>query len=725
MKPSRTLPLLVEIGCEEIPARFLASAEHAFAEGLEKGCREASLVADSGPTVRSYSTPRRLVAWIPALLEKQPDKVEEILGPPVRVGLDAEGKPTRAAESFAQKNRAKARDLVRVTTARGEYLALQKTVGGRAARELLPGIITDAVTGMSFPKSMYWVAKSGPRFARPIRWTLALLGEGKGASVVPVEFCGVRSSNVTFGHRVVGGQPISLWGFEDYAKKLRQARVEFDPGRRRERIQEELKVLLEDFRLTAVQDRALEDWTVNSTEWPRAIAGEFDARFLSLPREILITVMREHQKYFAVQDRKGNLVPRFLAVLNLDGDPKGTIRSGHERVLAARFTDAEFFWNADQRVPLRARQETLARVTYQAELGSYAEKVRRMAVIASGLCQSLREAGKLSEPEAGLAIQAIGLAKCDLTTQMVQELPELQGVVGGLYARAQGEPAEVADAIYDHYLPQGLEDRCPRTLIGAVVSLADKIDSVVAGFAVGREPSGSRDPFALRRQANGMVKVLVELALPLSTRQFVMHAVNALNIRMERPHSEIFETVLRFLEERLRYYFESAKKLRYDAVRAVLAAGWDVPADALRRAEALEAIRGGENFAALSAAAKRIKNILAKSATAADWQPGEIDSSVLEPGEERALFDAYADVASRAASRREAGDYRAALETIATLRPTVDKFFDKVLVMAPDPAVRQNRLRLLGKLDELFSGIAHFAEIAAPPADVDASTSRH
>jgi len=727
---TRSLPLLFEIGCEEIPARFLAEAEKNYGQHLQTALAEACLLpveAVREPPLqnplRTYSTPRRLVAYVSEVLEKQPDKVEELLGPPVKVAFDAQGKPTRAAESFAQKNAASLKELLRVTTAKGEYLALKKTTAGRPAKQLLPEILPAVLSSLTFPKSMYWVAKAGPRFVRPVRWLLALLGEGKQAHTIRFEYAGVRSGDFTFGHRALGKGSIRVSSFKDYAKRLRQAGVEFEREKRREITQNQCKVILENTKLNCLQDKELEEWIVNSTECPRALLGNFDGRFLHLPREILVTVMRDHQKYFAVQDRKGNLQPQFVAVLNLAGDRKGLIRQGHEKVLAARFSDAEFFWQTDQKVPLRDRPERLARVTYEAELGSYAEKVRRMKALASEVLAKLQAQGKLTPGEVQHTLRAVELAKCDLTTQMVQEFPELQGVVGGLYARAQGEPAEVAEAIYDHYLPQSMEDRCPRTVMGAVVSLADKLDSVVGGFATGREPTGSSDPFALRRQGNGIIKVLLEVSLSLSLPQMVEQALNLLDIPWRKPRFEVWGAVMEFFGERLRYYMETAGKLRYDTARAVLAAGYDLPLEALGRAAALERIRGSEDFEALCVAAKRIKNILAKSATASDWQAGEVEAGMLKDPVEAQLYRTYISVAARASEHQTAGEYPQALEAIAGLRPAVDRFFDKVLVMAEDPALRQNRLRLLGKLDELFSGIAQFAGIAEARANVDASTS--
>lgn len=722
---ARTRPLLVEIGCEEIPARFLNEAQAGFGKALGEALAQARLLPEDG-RLETYSTPRRLVAWLSQVLEGQPDQVEEVLGPPVRVAFDEQGKPTRAARSFAEKNSLEVRQLVRVTTAKGEYVALRKRRHGRPARELLTSLLPTAIAGLNFPRSMYWQAKNGPRFVRPVRWLVALVGEGREARIVPFEFVGVRASNLTYGHRAFGTGALRVTSFKEYSSKLFEAHVVVDARKRRQMLRGQLKVILENLKLRLVEDRELEDWIVSSTEWPRALVGSFEGRFLDLPREILVTVMRDHQKYFAVEDRKGGLRPHFIAVLNLDRDPKGQIRAGHERVLAARFRDAEFFWAADQRIPLAERRAALSGVTYQAELGSYAEKVERMKALAREIsgCLEIRWANLARENKRWVE-RAVELSKCDLTTQMVHEFPELEGVVGGLYARAQGEPEEVARAIYDHYLPRGLEDRSPSSELGAVVSLVDKLDSVVGGFALGLEPTGSSDPFALRRKASGIIKVLVELSLPIPLRLLIEKAIGHLNVPWNKPQVEVFGAILGFMEERMRYYMESVKRLRFDTVRAVLAAGWDIPLDAWARAEALEGLRGGRDLEAVSVAAKRIRNILTKSAAGELVDQDSVDPSLLAAGPEKALFDAWKLAADRVSHSREKRDYRAAFRAIAGLRPTVDKFFDKVLVMAEDPKLRRNRLRLLRLLDDLFSASAQFSEIAPSLGEnVDASTSK-
>ncbi|MGO9275364.1 MAG: glycine--tRNA ligase subunit beta [Terriglobia bacterium] len=755
----KVYPLLLEIGCEEIPARFLADAQKQFGERLHAALDQARLLptADAGPgsqaPLQTYSTPRRLAAHVPRVLAVQPDQSEDVMGPPVKIAFDAAGRPTRAAESFAQKNGVRVEDLLKISTPKGEYLQAKKLTPGRQALVVLQEILPGVITGLAFPKSMYW-EPSKTRFVRPIRWIVALLGEGNEARVVPFEVAGVASGNSTHGHRGLGTTPIQVMGFDDYAQILRQARVEFDPERRRVRVLDQIEVLLKfpglsamkgrvsvlragagktdpEERLEAVRsrikampeefgdlrliaDRDLEDWVVNSTECPYPILGTFEERFLKLPREILITVMRDHQKYFAVESSAGELKSCFVTVLNVPGDPKGTIRAGHERVLTARFSDAEFFWNADQKVPLRDRLPMLDRVTYQAELGSqgsYGVKVRRMEPIARHWCDLLRAQSRMTEIESAETLRAVALCKCDLTTQMVQEFTELQGIVGGLYATAQGEPQQVADAIYDHYRPAGIDDQLPRTLVGAVASLADKIDSLACGFAAGHAPTGSRDPFGLRRQGNGIVRILLESGISVPLKGMFERPVYAVTYDIGKPDHLVRPALESFLDERLRFYLETAKGLRYDTVRAVLAIPWNDPLDVLHRAEALEAIRGRDDFLALSSAAKRINNILTKSATASDWTGGEVDESLLQAGAEAGLYHTYRGVEQEAAASAQSKEYGKALQAIATLRPAVDLFFDKVLVMAEDRALRQNRLRLLGKLDVLFSRIAHFSEI--------------
>jgi glycyl-tRNA synthetase beta chain len=510
--------------------------------------------------------------------------------------------------------------------------------------------------------------------------------------VISFEIAGVESGNKTYRHRILDSSPISVHSFEEYSTRLRESLVEFDPERRRERLKSEVQALLEDTTLKVIEDRDLEKWIVNSTEWPRALLGSFDRQFLKLPREILITVMRDHQKYFALEDDAGNLQPKFIASLNLDSDPKGFIRAGHERVLTARFSDAEFFWNADQKVPLRDRLPILERVTYQVKLGSYGDKVRRMEAIAREACRSLERQGRLTSPQSQGVLRAVQLCKCDLTTQMVQEFTELQGIVGGLYASAQDEPREVAEAIYDHYLPVNVEDRCPRSMFGALVSLADKIDGVLAGFRVGLDPTGSSDPFGLRRQGNGIIKLLVE-ALPLID-------LGILDVAAQSPPFGPLTTVLKFLRERFEFYAETVGGARYDTVRAVLGSQtFASPATLMAWIKAVEKVRDTDDFLSLAQAAKRTQNILVKSAESSDFgESADVDVGMLTPGAERDLYEGYQRMRDRLKSFDQDGDYEAQFRALAALRPLVDRFFDEVLVMDENKKIRANRLALLAGL---------------------------
>ncbi len=731
-----TLPLLLEVGCEEIPARFLADAQTQLGEKIRADLLANRLLAtpdgrpiyakDEAPIspVQTYSTPRRLVAFLPAVLRCQPDVVQTIEGPPVKVAVDAEGGYTRAAEGFAARNAANLSDLKRVTTARGEYLVLQKSEPGRPAVDVLgdratggfitPGLLTMLLWNwdLSAVKSMYWEkARAGAdfRFIRPIRWLLALLGEGQRAQVIKFWVPGAASGNLTYGHRLYAHRPIRVTGFSDYQKKMRAARAEIDPARRRETVQRELKASLEGLKLRPVADPWLEDWVVNSTEWPRAIAGEFESKFLDLPREILITVMRDHQKYFAVEDSSSQLQPRFVTFLNREDDPQGMIRAGHERVLRARFTDAQFFWDTDQKIPLRDRMPMLEKVTYHEKLGSYADKVRRMEAIALAICDQ----PGVGNHRRDMIVRAVRLCKCDLTTVIVHEFPELQGVAGALYLKAQEDAPFLWRAVYDHYRPLGYRDRSPKEREGAIVSLADRIDNIVSGFAVGNQPSGSSDPFGLRRDGNAIIKIIHDHVLPIDLDRLVRHAARP--FQGVTDCDRLVKDVGAFMKDRLRGYLEDVHKLQYDTVRAVLeTTRADTPLDAYLRATALEEIRSSypADFEALSQGAKRVRNILAKSAAAGDLGRKAVEEALLSEGAERELYAASRTLGNKMEGWAQDASYEEAFTAFATLRPLVDRFFDEVLVMAEDEAVRRNRLRLLTVLNrEVFSRFADLSQI--------------
>lgn len=659
----KTLPFLLEIGAEEIPDWMVRPA----LDDLDQLFRDVLAVNKlSGDVIWVDATPRRLVLKADGLPARQADSKETVTGPPKAAG-------EAAANGFARKLGVEVSALKTVRTAKGEYLVYERKVRGRQTAEILSEALPGLILKIHFPKAMYWTGKGGPRFIRPIRWIVALLG-GK---VVPFELAGVKSGNATAGHRQLGGKKVRVT-VANYEEQLRQNGVIVSAAERRRKISGEVNALLAGSGLTVKADEALLDTLVYLTEQPAPILGSFDARYLELPEEVLVTVMRHHQRYFSVAGPDGKLAPHFVAVMNTSADPDGLVRKGNERVLRARFNDARFFWDIDQHKKLADRVESLSHVTWQAQLGSYLEKTNRVAEL-------VRELGGSEEAQ-----RAAQLAKCDLTTEMVKEFTELQGVVGGLYARAQDEPEAVWRAVYEHYRPLSMEDSIPSTLEGRLVSLADKIDTLRSCFGIGLIPTGSKDPFALRRAAQGVVKILVEG-------------------RMTLPLSGLLSTdgqLQEFLLDRIRYYFRDVRGFRYDEVNAVLTAGCDDLVDVESRLAALQAVRPTENFEPLAASFKRIRNILRQAEFTGG---GKVDAGVLEAGPERELYEAFE--ATRVYVALGDLNYEAKLGTIATLRPKVDLFFDKVLVNAPDEAIRRNRFTLLHSLLTEFSSIADFSEI--------------
>ncbi len=695
---------LFEIGLEEIPARMIAGAQAELQKRVV-GMLERERLVGSGVVSRSYSTPRRLAVVVEGVVARQEDVSEELLGPAVKIAYK-DGVATPAAVAFAKKSGVAVEQLSTVTTPKGEYLAAVVVKAGRGAAEVIAVELPKELAGIYWAKNMYWRAGKPERFVRPVRWMVALLG----GDVVPVEFAGYVAGNVTYGHRVLfGAQEIVVDRPEAYATALEQAFVIADVEVRRHRIRKALDHVTRTVDgLRWREDHALVDKLTHLTEWASdrsVVLGEFEAAYLELPEEVLVTVMRDHQSYFAVEDKSGKLAPYFLAVLNMQADEAGlaVIRHGNARVLRARFNDARFFWEFDQRTPLKERVELLKNVTFQKELGSYAAKSERVGKVASGL------AGLLLEREIALNPTALGeavvLAKTDLTSELVKEFTELQGIVGGLYARAQGYSQATADAIYDQYLPESMEDAVPRTVEGAVLALADKADTIAGMFGLGLEPTGSKDPFALRRAANGIVKILAEttVALPLSLREVATVACG--------QNEALAAKVRGFLAERLEFYLREAQGQAYDVVKAVLAAGAEDVRDAVARAFAVTVVRGGGDFAAVSAAFKRMKNILAQAAEKGLVAAEFVNASLMTDAAEKALWERSSELASEVAVLRSETNYHAALEVIATLRPQVDAFFDAVMVMDPDAAVRSNRLALLREVLGDFSGIADFSEI--------------
>jgi len=705
---------LLEIGCEEIPARMIDAGSEELRERVGKLLERERLPANGSLT--TLCTPRRLAVLAAGIPASQPDITEQITGPAVTVAFK-DGQPTPAAHAFAKKAGVDVNQLERATTSKGEYLTARLTKKGRAAHEILAELLPKEINAIYWPKNMYW-RKPQERFVRPVRWLVAMLDE----QVIALEFDGIQAGDSSRGHRILADKPVQIpRAGTAYVEALAQAHVLGRVER-----EKQIRKALDAATRTVPgarwrEDTALLDTVVNLTEFPSAILGNFDRQFLELPEEVLVTVMRDHQKYFAVEDGQGNLAPHFLAVLNTDGDRTGVIQHGNERVLRARFNDARFFWRTDQKQSLRDRVELLKHVTFQKDLGTYYEKTIRVQRLASWLSEIVRQSGLKIRP--GVVHKAALLGKTDLTTELVKEFTELQGVVGGLYARVQAldehlqEEAqqEVAKAIYDHYKPESMDDDVPRTIEGGVLSIADKADSIAGMFALGLIPSGSKDPFGLRRQANGIVKTIAEHKLPFRLGQLMADArCRYRDSEAEKKFSDdakFSDNTSAFFRERVEFYLRDARGFAYDVVNAVLAADADDVVDALARTEAVTNVRPSADFESISIAFKRMKNIL-RQAEQAGKKPAEtLDASILKEDAERRLATQIPLVAQKVEALRTGREYEPALLEIAQLRPLVDQFFDKVMVMVDDETLRAHRLALLRTIVREFSTIADFSEI--------------
>jgi glycyl-tRNA synthetase beta chain len=641
-----SLPFLLEIGTEEIPDWMIVPALNNLQDMFQALLDQQVL---GGRVTAVDATPRRLVLRAEGLLERQADVEELVLGPSKSAGAGA-------AAGFAKKMGTTPDQLAVQTTAKGEYFAFTKRTQGQPTAPVLARELPHLILKIQWPKTMVWNGKGTERFIRPIRWLVALLGD----DVVPFEIGGVQSGNTTRGHRVLGKSSI-LVTIASFSRELAANGVILSADERRSKIEAELKDLLRGKGLSARADPDLLHTLTYITEFPTPILGSFDPDLLKLPQEVLITVMRHHQKYLSLVNSDGNLAPHFIAVMNTNADPDGLVRQGNEKVLRARFNDARFFWDVDQKKKLEDRVKDLKNVTFQAKLGSYYDKTQRVVALVKQL---------------GGSDRAALLAKCDLTTDMVKEFTDLQGIVGGLYARAQRETDEVAQAIYEHYKPLSMEDDIPSVQSGQILSLADKWDTLVECFKVGMVPTGSRDPFGLRRAAQGVVKIIVKG-----------------KIKFDFPG--MGPELCEFMRDRVEYYFRE-HGFAYDEIRACMAAGWNDLIDLEARLMRVKEIRATPDFEPIAASFKRIKNILKQ----AQFSDSTFHAELLEPGPELDLYEAIRGTTGLPLESR-----------IGPLRPKVDLFFDKVLVNAPDPNIRRNRLALLQNLLTEFSTIADFSEI--------------
>ena len=707
---------LLEIGCEEIPARMINAASRELRERLHTLLQRERL--QPAGAISHLDTPRRLAVLASGIPASQPDITEQVNGPSAQIAYK-DGQPTPAAHSFAKKVGVDVGKLEKVSTPKGEYLAATVTRKGRNAAEILAETLPKEISALYWPKNMYW-RRRGEMFVRPVRWLVAMLDE----QVVPLELFGLRAGKTSRGHRIIFGKAgsgsVAISKPSAYVEALRGAKV-LGATEREQVIRKAL-----DSATRAIlgarwrEDKPLVSTVVNLTEFPSVILGRFDPEFLDLPDEVLVTVMRDHQKYFAIEDANGKLLPHFLAVLNTAGDSDGLIRHGNERVLRARFNDARFFWQTDQKQTLRQRVELLRNVTFQKDLGSYYDKTLRVQRMASWLAETVKQNGMAVRP--GVVHKAALLAKTDLTTELVKEFTELQGIVGGLYTRVQqldedmkpDVQLEVSRAIYDHYKPESMDDSAPATIEGAVLSIADKSDSIAGMFALGLIPSGSKDPFALRRQANGIVKTIAEHKLPFRLSELMADArtrYQGSEAEKKFSNAAYAESVRSFFRERLEFYLKDARGYTYDVVSAVLAVDSDDVVDAAARAEAVSKVRGSADFESISGAFKRMKNILRQAAENTKVIAMRVDSSGLQEESEKELAALIPRTVASVAKRRAVHDYEGALLEIAKLRPAIDKFFDKVMVMVDDDNLRANRLALLQTVVKEFSTIADFSEI--------------
>ncbi len=684
---------LVELGTEELPPLALPELQRAFATGIGKGLAEAAL---THAEIQSFATPRRLAVLVRGLAARQPDQQIRRRGPPVSAAFDAGGQPTRAATAFADSCGVAVDALVRVREGKGEFLFHEGMKTGALTPTLLPQIVQASLDALPIPKRMRWGA-SEAEFVRPVHWLVMLYG----SSIVPARLLDTESGKTTRGHRFHAPGPLALTTAGEYVTALRErGRVLADFSERRERIRSQVVARSATLGGRAVISDALLDEVTALVEWPVAIEGRFEERFLKLPREVLVSTLQDHQRYFAVEDAGGTLTSWFITVSNIESRDPSKVRAGNERVVRPRLSDAAFFFDQDRRQPLAGFATGLDRVTYQAKLGSIGDKSRRVATLASRLA-AVAGADPVSLARAAL------LAKCDLQSAMVGEFPELQGIMGAYYAAADGEATEVATAIREHYLPRGAGDALPAMPTGIALALADKLDTLAGIFALGQKPSGTRDPFGLRRAAIGCLRIILERRLDVDLRELIAVALAAQPIQSAAAAEEL----LGFMMERLRSWYlgeGGTEAFTTEMFAAVLAVQPSVPLDFDARLHALASFQQRPEATSLAAANKRIANILRKSEASAG---GSVDPALLRAPAEQALHAALAALAGEVRTAVQARDYDGALERLATLRPPIDAFFEDVMVNDPDTALRANRLALVGSIRDLFGGIADLSRL--------------
>ena len=692
---TRAADFLVEIGTEELPPKALRSLMQAFGEALEAAVDEARLY--HGP-VHAYASPRRLAVLIEELARGQDDRTVTQKGPPVSVAFDADGNITPAGKAFAKKCGVEPQQLGRVQTEKGEWLSCDIVEEGMATKELMPELIEQALASLPIPRRMRWGAGE-EEFVRPVHWVVLV----HGASVIKTSIMGVATSNKSHGHRFHGKKLVTIKRPDEYLVALEeQGHVIADFDRRRGLVQQGVEAEAERVGGTVVDGPSLYDEVSALVEWPVPLTGSFDAAYLELPREVVISTLASHQRYFPVADSDGALLPKFITVANLESEDPDQVRDGNERVIRPRLADAAFFWDSDRRTTLAARRETLREVVYQRGLGSLFDKSVRTAGLCTAVAAELGADPTVSE-------RAAALGKCDLLTGMVGEFPELQGTMGRYYAIADGEPPAVADAIAEQYRPRFAGDELPATIDGRILAIADKLDTLAGVFSIGKKPSGNRDPFGLRRAAVGLVRILIECELDLDLNVMIEHAVDAQPKGKAAPE-ELCDELYTFITDRLRRYFlDRDAGLATETFDAVLARAPSSLLDFERRLHAVQAFLELEPAASLAAANKRIANILRQ---AGEQDDATVKEKLLKEPAEIALRAALDDARKFVAPLLEERHYAEVLTALAALREPVDTFFDDVLVMVDDKAVKSNRLALLGELRALFLDVADISRLS-------------
>ena len=682
--------LLLEIGTEEIPAAFLPKALGDMATLIRKALSEERIPFG---TIETMGTPRRLILAVSAVAEAQEDEIQEKLGPAKRVAFDEDGHPTKAALGFARGQGLDMSEMETTVTEKGEYLVARKKISGKATKELLATFLPRFIASIPFRKSMRWMNLE-LRFARPIHWILALFG----GEVIPFRMENIQSGNTSRGHRFMAPGAFEVKNLEDYLKKSRDRFVIAKPDERR-------AILMEGARKEAAavsgevlwKDDLLEEVTF-LVEYPSAVCGTFEKAYLQLPREVLITTMTKHQKYFPVTDKKGNLLPHFITINNTAAKDPSVVIRGNEKVIRARLADARFFFREDQKAPLEDYLKELKNVVFHSQLGTSYEKVMQYRDMARYMAE------KVAPEKTGTVDRTALLAKADLETQMVYEFTELQGIMGREYALLSGENPVVAKAIYEHYLPVAAGGDLPETDEGAIVSIADKMDTIVGFFGIGLIPSGTADPYALRRQALGIINIILNKAYPLDLEDLVDKSLSILGKKVKRPWEEVKKEVLDFFRGRFENQLVSQGH-PLDAVNAVLSTGSSDLVRSIKKIDAVEKFKSHPDFEPLVVAFKRVVNILK------DFKNGSVDPTLFEGTEEKNLHDAFLSLRDRAGELIEADRHEEALVEMARLRAPVDAFFETVLVMAKEEQIRFNRLSLLEGIAGLFYKIADFSRI--------------